>query len=335
MRVGRARSRILIAAAVVWPFWSGFGGQGGAGVQQPVGTTFRTSSELVALNVTVTDNSNQHVRGLAKEDFAVFEDGVPQEIVFFAASAVPLDLVIMLDTSSSMSDKLSLVQEAAAGLLGVLRPGDVAEVVGFSENAVILQPFTSDRRALEDAIRATSATGSTSLHNALYIVLQELRRMSRGRERDIADVRRQAVVVLSDGNDTASLISFEDVLESVKRSGVAVYPISIMSGWEAEQARAFWQNRSYSESAYALKAIARESGALSFFPKVLAELGFIYKQIASELSMQYSIGYPPRNPGTDGSFRRIIVRLVNHPNARPRTRSGYYAASAASAWNRK
>lgn len=300
--------------------------------REVVGTTFRTSAELVALNVTVTDSRSRNITGLVKEDFTVYEDGVPQEISFFAASSVPLDLIIMIDTSSSMGDKLQLVQEAAAGFVRTLRPGDRAQVVGFADRTVILQDFIDERKALEDAVRRTVAKGNTSLYNALYVVLQGMtKRVSQSPE-----IRRQAIVALTDGDDTSSLLSFDDVLEIVKRTGVAVYPISLISKLEARQIRDFGINsRPLSESTYALRTIARESGARAFFPLELRELAGVYDEIATELATQYSLGYAPRNLAEDGAFRRIMVRLVNHPGVQTRTRSGYYSSSQASARIRK
>jgi Ca-activated chloride channel family protein len=285
-------------------------------------TTFRTATDLVALNVTVTDSTNRYLMGLAREDFAVYEDGVRQRIAFFAANAVPVDLSVLLDTSASMQDRLSFVQDAACGFVRTLGPRDRGEVVTFNNDVRIAHPFTADVAALEGAIRSTSAQGGTSLYNAVYIALQELTRAG-GRD---SEVRRQAIVLLTDGDDTASLLSFDDVLDRAKRAGVAIYPISIMSRYESKRLSDSGHSRFFTPADYALRTLARETGAQVFFPRALEELKGVYDEIARELSVQYSIGYSSSNPKFDGSFRRLVVRVPTNPEARLRTRSGYYAA---------
>src|SRR5262245_31368404 len=118
-------------------------------------TTFRTGVDLVALTVTVTDSANRHVTGLTERDFVVTDDGVPQQVSFFASESVPLDLGIVLDTSGSMGPGLKIVREAACGLVRTLRPGDRGAVIEVKSGARIPQPLTSDLQLVEAAIRAT------------------------------------------------------------------------------------------------------------------------------------------------------------------------------------
>jgi VWFA-related protein len=170
---------------------------------------FRSGVDLVALNVVVTDGQQKFVNGLAARDFSVFEDGVQQEVSYFAAAALPLDLAILLDTSASMTDKIQTAQQAAAGFVSTLRPEDRAMIVDIKDATKIVQPLTGDVQQALAAIRATTARGGTGLYNGLYLTLKELvkQRQMNG------DVRRQAIVVLSDGDDTASLVSFDDVMD--------------------------------------------------------------------------------------------------------------------------
>jgi Ca-activated chloride channel family protein len=291
------------------------------GAAIPTGTTFRAGTELVALNVTVTDTHQQYVMGLNREDFAVFEDGVAQNVTFFATTSVPLDLTIMIDTSASMTDKIAFVHEAATNFVRTLRRGDRAEILGFSERAQVLMPFTGDVRALEAAIDATTPHGSTALYTSLYIAIEDLARLAKQQ----TDVRRQAIVVLTDGEDTSSLLSFDDLMDVAKRAGVAVYPISVISPFDTKKLDESGSRRFSNESDFALKSLAQETGARSFFPMELKDLNGVYQQIAQELSSQYSIGYIPKVYG-DGSFHRLFVRVLHHPDARSRTRSGYYSS---------
>lgn len=281
------------------------------------GPIFKSGSALVSLNVTVQDDGSKFVAGLQPNDFAVYEDGVRQDVRFFESAAVPIDLIVLIDMSSSMSDKLDVVHDAAAGFLRSLRDGDRGAVIGFSDSVRVLQPLTSDRDQLEKAVRSTNARGSTSLNNAVYVSLKQFGRSARAD----GDVRRQAIVVLSDGEDTSSLVSFDDVLALARKTGVNVYTVSLQSKYEAARQQG---PRYFSDSDYAMKTLARETGAQAFFPPPTG-LKTVYGAIASELASQYSIGYVPANGRADGRFRRIVVQIVTHPSLHPRTRPGYTA----------
>jgi Ca-activated chloride channel family protein len=286
---------------------------------------YRSGTNLVPLNVTVTDSNKQFVKGLTATDFAVYEDGVAQAVEFFEATDTPLDLILLIDTSSSMSDKMDVVHEAAIGFLKTLKRSDRGAVVAFADGVDILQPLTADQDALTQAVRRTAARGATALHNALYVSLKQFGRAAR-RE---GDLRRQAIAVLSDGEDTSSLISFDDVLDVARKSGVSVYPIALQSKYSASRTASMGQRRFYSEAEYAMRLLAQETGGQAFFPLQIFELKGIYDVIAQELSSQYSLAYAPTNVRADGRFRKIQVRIANRPELKLRTRSGYTAAGRA------
>jgi Ca-activated chloride channel family protein len=285
-------------------------------------TVFRVGVDLVALNVVVTDGQQKLVTGLSAEKFTVFEDGVQQDLSFFAASEVPLDLAILLDTSASMTDKLQTAQEAAIGFASRLRPGDRLTVVDIKDGVKILHPLDENLDGARASIRATTARGGTALYNGLYMTLKEMIKQ----RRDNGEVRRQAIVVLSDGDDTASLIAFDDVMEVAKQSAIAIYTITLRSALLVKQAEASG-HRYFSQSEFGMKALAQETGARSFFPMDISELAGVYGVIAEELSTQYALGYTPKNPRRDGAYRRVLVR-VDQPGTRTRTRSGYVAPHA-------
>jgi Ca-activated chloride channel homolog len=287
---------------------------------QPL-SVFRSGASLVALNVTVTDGSKRFVRGLRAEDFAVFEDGVQQQLRFFEAGDVPIDLILLIDTSSSMRDKMSIVHEAALGFLKTLRDGDRGAVVSFNDHVAIAQALTTDNAALEAAVKSTIAHGATALHNALYISLKEFGRSTQHG----LDVRRQAIAVLSDGEDTSSLVSFDDVLKVARATGVSIYAIRVQSEFATVRANLDPNRRQFSESTYAMKTLAQETGGQAYFPEDITDLKNVYAGIAQELSTQYSLGYTPSNGRRDGRLRRIIVQLPLQPTLRPRARSGYTA----------
>ena len=298
-----------------------------ASVQAPVSPTqpptFRAAANLVALNVTVLDRESHYVTGLKPSDFAVDKDGVQQEIRFFEASAVPVDLMVLLDVSSSMSDKMDVVHEAAIGFLRTLRSGDRGSVIAFGDSVSVLQELTGDRDALERAVVSTHARGGTALNNALYVALREFGRFSLRNE----GVRRQAIAVVTDGDDTSSLVSFDDVLSLARGSGVTIYTVGLQTRAAAERLSSDAQHRYLTESDYALKTLARETGAQAFFLTQMVELKGIYASIAADLANQYSIGYEPTSAKVDGRFRQVAVRMVSRPELRPRTRLGYTVAA--------
>jgi len=275
---------------------------------------FRTGVELVSLNVTVTDSTGHFITDLSQDDFQIFEDGAKQDITFFTRSQLPIALALLLDTSASMDAKLSTAQEAAIGFARRVRTQDLASVIDFDSRVVVLQPFSNDGTALEKAIRDTSAGGSTSLYNAVYIALNEMKKL---RATSVEEIRRQAIVVLSDGEDTSSLLPFEEVLELAKRSVTAIYAI----GLHSKEPRVA---SSFNEADYVLKTLSHETGGRAFFPQAVSELNAIYSQIGDELSSQYTLGYTSKNPKRNGAWRRIVLRL-NRLNAIPRTKQGYYA----------
>jgi Ca-activated chloride channel family protein len=286
----------------------------GAVLAAQTSQVFRAGVELVSLNVTVADNTGRFITDLNQEDFQVFEDGAKQDVTFFTRSQLPIALALLLDTSASMDTKLSTAQEAAIGFARRLRTQDLASVVDFDSRVIILQPFSNDGPALEKAIRDTSAGGSTSLYNAVYIALNEMKKL---RARSVEEIRRQAIVVLSDGEDTSSLLPFEEVLELAKRSVTGIYAIGLRS----KEPRVM---SSFNEADFVLKSLSQETGGRAFFPRAVSELDAIYSQIADELSSQYTVGYTSKNPRRNGAWRRIVLR-VNRPNAIPRTKQGYYA----------
>lgn len=273
---------------------------------------FRVGVDVVSLNVTVTDGNGKYVTDLNQEDFDVYEDGVRQNLTFFSRTQQPISLALLLDTSASMEEKMPIAQEAAIGFAHQLHKEDQAEIIDFDSQVRILAPFTGDGAALEKAIRATTANGSTSLYNAIYISLKELRKT---KAESTSDIRRQAIVLLSDGDDTSSLIEFDEVLDLAKRSETAIYAIGLRQG---EVGR-----REFKEAEFVLRQLSQETGGRVFFPTDARELPKIYQTIWEELSSQYSIGYTSGNPKRDGAWRRIAVR-IQRPGLTARTKQGYY-----------
>ena len=298
-----------LAAAAAFPFL--------ARAQQPQtpgGPAFRSAIDVVSMNVTVTDQAGRYLTDLTEKDFEVYEDGVKQDLTLFNRTNLPVALCLLMDTSSSMEDRMTTAQDAAIGFVRKLRPTDLGEVLGFDSRVVVMQKFTNSTQELEQAIRKTVAGGSTSLYNAIYLSLKDLKKLP---PKDEQDIRRQAIILLSDGEDTSSLIALDDVMDLARRSETAIYPIGLMADEST-------QSKGFREATYALKQLASDTGGRAFFPTEAKALAAIYGQIYDELSSQYTIGYTSKNSRRDGAWRRLVVRVAR-PNTSARTKQGYFA----------
>jgi Ca-activated chloride channel family protein len=277
---------------------------------------FRSGVDVVSLNVTVSDAQHRFNTTLEQSDFTVMEDGVRQDLLFFSRTNLPIALSLLIDTSASMEERLQVAQNAAIGFAQRIRAHDLAQVVDFDSRVEVVQDFTADKAALEAAIRSTASGGSTSLYNAVYIALRELKKM---KAKASEELRREAIVLLSDGEDTTSLVSFEEVMELVKRSETTIYTIGL-------QPRDPTYVKGYREAEFVLRQFAQETGGRSFFVQKAEELSGAYGQIADELSSQYTLGYASKNGKRDGAWRRVQVQ-VTAGSGTARTKRGYYAPS--------
>jgi VWFA-related protein len=277
---------------------------------------FRAGVEVVSLNVTVLDREQRYVTDLEPANFRVLEDGVRQEVTFFSRRQQPIALSLLLDSSASMEQHLPMLQAAATNFVRRLKPSDLAQVVDFDSRVEIRQPFTGNHGELEQGIQQLTAGGSTSLYNAVYIALRELQKIRAVADEDI---RRQALILFSDGEDTSSLMSFDELMETAKRSETAIYTIALRG--------ADTQTKGFREAEFAMRQLAQGSGGRAFFPLRIEDLAGVYSQIADELASQYTLGYAPANARRDGAWRRIAV-LVDRPNVTTRAKQGYYAPTS-------
>jgi len=276
---------------------------------------FRSGVDVISMSVTVTDGTRRYVTDLDRDDFQILEDGRPQHVTFFQKNSLPLALALLVDTSASMELNLATAQEAAVGFVRELGPKDIASVVDFDTRVQVLQEFTGDHDALERAIRQTTAGGSTALYNAVYIALKDLNKTIRGGPLD--ESRRRAIVILSDGEDTTSLVPFEDVLDLAARSDTAIYAIGLRGPELAGP-------KKITDADFVLRRFAQQTGGRAFFASSAKELSGVYHEIRMELANQYFLAYESSNGQRDGQFRRIAVR-VERTGAVARARPGYYA----------
>lgn len=284
-------------------------GQLSAQSQRP---TFRSGVELVVVRVTVVGADNRPITGLTKDDFVVMENGAAQPVLHFLSSDVPVDVGLLLDTSSSMRPMLRTLQETAATFLSRLRSGDRGMVAGFNDRTDILASLTGDRKRLQHAVDRLYAMGDTSLYDGMYLTLAALSSAS-----DDAQ-RRQALVVLSDGRDTGSNLGLEDVRRQAIESGVPIYPILLIEDHPVAVRRL--ENRM---GLFDFIEVARESGGQVFRVDETTDLKQAYALIARELSTQYVLAYAAGDRERAGATARVEVRIPSLPEAEAREHVGY------------
>jgi VWFA-related protein len=296
--------------------------------QDPI-ETIRIESDLVDLKVSVLGaNSDAPVPMLEQKDFVVMEDGVQQDISFFAAADAPFDLVLLLDLSGSNSKKLKMIRNSAKRFVEATRPTDRVAVVSFTDQPALYSTFTLDRAKLKKSIdEMDDAYGGTNFWDALDWVVRVL--IAQGSS------RRNAIVVMTDGVDNAlpdvygegSRTGFNTLLENARNSETIIFPIYLDT--EEENVKQHHVPRAaYALAREQLALIASSCGTQMYRAAKLSHLDNVYAQVVRDLSTVYSIGYSPRNKTLDGRWRSVDVRLVQRPDLSARTKRGYYAKLA-------
>ncbi len=290
--------------------------------------TLRIDTDLVNLNVSVFNrNRFQPAIPLQQKDFAVYENGVPQEISFFASANTPFDLVLLLDLSGSTHKKIGVIRKSAKRFVDAARPDDRIAVVTFTADVVVISTMTSDRKALKERIDGIKKPGGgTNFWDALRFVLEHLLGQSR------AEKRRNAVVVMSDGVDNAlpdaygdgSRTTFDELMQIIRKSDAIILPIYLDTEQEANLNSA--PRSAYALARQQLAMIAAESGNQVYQARKVKDLEGVYEQVIQDLSTVYSLGYRPANRVTDASWRSITVQLLAHPELGVRARHGYHGA---------
>lgn len=269
---------------------------------------FRSSVDLTSVNVTVFDTNGALVTGLGRDDFDVYEDGVPQVVSQFVGGRVPVSLGLLLDTSDSMFG--SRLQEARSAidrfLFDLLDQQDEFFIMAFNHAPHVLTEWTADPFEVRRALEAIKPTGATAAYDAVVAGLPLVARRNR---------QRAALVIVSDGADTASDASPRDVRNALLRSDAFIYAIAI----DARPQRAI----NVRVNPQTLREITDQSGGRTEVVQSTAELEGATARIADELSHQYLLGYTSSH-GTDGKFHSIRVRVKGR-DYRIRARNGYVA----------
>ena len=289
--------------------------------------TIRIDTDLVNVSASVfSRQSSLPKSALEQKDFAVFENGEPQQISFFASAETPFDLVLLLDLSGSTADKIKLIRTSSKRFVDAARPGDRIAILTFTLDIQVVSRLTLDHEALKTSIdQIEKPRGGTNFWDALRFVLEHIVSQSR------VEGRRSAVVVMTDGVDNAlpgvfgdgSVTTFAELIDVVRRSDTVVLPIYLDTVKEG-------RHNGTPVSAYALaqqqlSELASVSGNTVYQARKVEDLNGVYAQVIRDLSTVYSIGYRPANRVRDGSWRAVAVQLVGRPDLVVRARRGYYA----------
>lgn len=280
---------------------------------------FRSGVDMVALAVTVTDGKGQAITGLGARDFTVLDEGVRQEVVLFGSAQVPLDVALVLDTSGSMLAALPMLKNGARGLLGRLRAGDRAMLVDVKGRISVPEPLTADLARIEAAIGRVSVSGNTAIHDGIYLALRQFERD----RRSPSELRRQALVVFSDGLDTASRMDFNEVMALARTLDVTIYSIVLH---DRTATPGTWMTEQIREARWQMRVLTHDTGGLAYFPTRTLALEQTYDTIARELVNQYALAYLAPLPGEGQTFRRVSIGLVPPAQGAARTRTGYVVA---------
>lgn len=295
---------------------------------------------IVRLNVGVVDKTRRPITNLNKENFTLYEDGVKQEIINFAPTKTPFSLVMILDMSGSTTGFRDIIKLSAFNFIDALAPEDRVAVVEFYDKINVLNDFTTNRKTIGNSIRVAQGRGKTQLYKSLDLALEKL-----SAEND----RRKAIIVLTDGVDTALqdgdrdfLLKLDEskmpdaieaeknpllnnVLNRADAQGVTVYPLALPTGDPAKLVDPTpIQIAMYSAARTRLQTLANRTGGTLNAINRLEEMGKFYAAVAADLRSLYTIEYQPTSDKRDGKWREIKIE-VDRPELIPRTRPGYFA----------
>jgi Ca-activated chloride channel family protein len=314
-----------------------------AGQQTGQDEAIRLRAEEVLLNVTVLDSYGHQATELTKDEFIVAEDGQRQDIASFLISSVPVNVVLMLDASGSVVSEINSLRDAAMHFVGQLGPEDRISVIEFHTNVELIQDWTAKADDVRHALswrfkpgmvqtkQGSFTYGSTALYDAVF---------SAGDEQLAKVEGRKAIILLTDGDDTSSKVTYEQALTSIVKSGSVVYVISkarafiheldkyrgragrVFGGGAAQQADVYAER--FERAERIMTDLSERTGGRIFSPLEDKEMKDVYGQVARELKNQYIITYIPKNLEHDGRLRHIKVFLAR-PGYSARTRDAYYA----------
>jgi Ca-activated chloride channel homolog len=284
-------------------------------LQQAPSTTLKVDVKLVNVYVTVTNAQGGPVKGLAKENFTIKEDGVDQAIsVFDKESAVPLSIALAVDTSLSTRHDLPLEQASAKRFAkDILRPVDALSVFGFNETVLPSTSYTSDLKRINDGIDHIRLGAATALFDAVYVTSRSL-----GKRQG-----RKVLVLITDGGDTVSKVDYKEAVRAAEEAEATVYSIIVVP----------IENSAGREigGEHALIQLSDDTGGKYYYATSMSQLDDAFHEISDELRTQYLLAYYPSQRKSFSEFRRIQVTVSGPPDAskfRVRHRAGYYTVKS-------
>src|SRR5580658_3425630 len=272
---------------------------------------FRKQVEEVVLHATVVDDKQHIVTSLGKDDFNVYEDGHPQTITSFRHEDIPVAMGIVVDNSGSMREKREKVNAAALNLVRASNPSDEVCIVNFNDEYYLDQDFTANINKLKQGLEKIEARGGTALYDAVVATAEHLKKG--------AKLEKRVILVVTDGDDNESAQTLELAVRRLQaENGPTVYSIGILEREEHPK-----------HAKRALQIMSERTGGIAFFPQTLDEVDAISRTVAHDIRTQYTIGYKPSNPKSQGGYRQVKVDAHAHSYGKlsVRTKSGYYAGT--------
>ena len=261
--------------------------------------TITTSTNLVNVDVMVTDKNGNPIASLGRTNFKVYDDGVPQAVTNFGAAEAPMTVCLMVEFANNWWPFLYLALEDSYRFLDFMQPKDWVAVIDFDMKPHILQDFTQDRYEVRGALDTLRIPGFSEINlwDALAFTIDRMK-----------DIKgRKAIVVVCTGFDTFSKLTYDQALKIARASDTAIYPVSILEFVTVRRGDTI----DTLQARNALNTIAKYSGGQAYFPRFEGEIPSIYQQVAGQLRTQYSLGFIPTNPSKDGRFHKLKIDLVD------------------------
>jgi Ca-activated chloride channel homolog len=308
------------------------------------GPTIRVQVDMVSLPVVVTANDGNYIKDLKREDFQLFENGIPQEIAAFSPVETPISVALALDTSGSTEFQLTRIKNDAMQFINLLRPDDSIAVVAFADDVTLIEPFNLYHIKNPDVVRRIKPGSLSAVYEAVWLSLEQVLKLEFG---------RKALVILTDGVDNRSeSVTWQETLELAKKTDATIYCIyfntekdrrkSLPRGMDPMKSQlnpaspaTQWpripipiprkgvNHPEYVAGKEYLMDLARFSGGLFVDGSKTDNLGSAFRKIAEELWNQYSIGYYPKKLTHDKKFREVTIK-IKRPGLTVRSKSGYY-----------
>jgi Ca-activated chloride channel family protein len=276
--------------------------------------TIKINTNLVVLRVAVNDQQGRAAMIIKQDAFKVYEDGVEQQIGFFSSEESPVSWGLVLDRSGSMMEMMNDVYEAALHVIDEGTSRDETFIVTFNDHSELIGDFTPDRHRLENSILGLRADGTTAMFDSVAFALDHLKH---------AKFRKKVLVVVTDGQDNASRLKFRELIERAEEEEAVIYTVGMFEPVSGLLPLMGGERDARTE----LKKLAEVTGGAAHFPSNVDQCRNVMKEIAREVSQQYSLGYYPLNKTRDGKWRRIQVKVTENGGHKyvAKTRSGYYA----------